>query len=607
MADRVVVAGMTGKLGGEAVRFARLALGAAAVGLGALAYELAGPGEQANHPAAALLMWAASIALALVACAPLPMRAAEMLHRPLQLNRSRLIKWSGVVGLFALAFALRAFQNDALPLALHGDEGSAGLSAVRILRGELTNMFGVGWYSFPALFFAIPAVPIGLLGPSYGALRLPSAFAGALTVIGLYGWVRSAFGWKVGWAAGLMLACSHYAIHWSRIGLNNIWDGLFVVCAGGLLWRGWRTDSRWAYIGVGLLTGISQYFYTGSRALPVIIVGWLLGMLVFERDRLIRQLTNVAAMAFVSLVVFLPLGLYFNGHPDQFQAPAVRVSLLRPDWPERGSNWFQYMARTTGRSVPEVFIGNVRDAALGFVWLPLRSWYAEAGKPVLLLVPAAFAMFGLGWLIADLRNANARYLLLVLLTTVGVAAISESTPAGQRYVAGALAAAACVGLGFALLGRLLAVFLRFSSRYGYLLAACALVAGCVADLNFYFREYAPLASRGDPNTQVATAVARRMVTYPAGAQLYFFGAPRMSYQGFATMAFVAPHVAGTDVLEPLTAPPDWPLGRTTTAFAFTPERSAELAFIKQSYPNGHERWIETPTGQPLVLLYEVNP
>ena len=76
---------------------------------------------------------------------------------------------------------------------------------------------------------------------------------------------------------------------------------------------------------------------------------------------------------------------------------------------------------------------------------------------------------------------------------------------------------------------------------------------------------------------------------------------------FATMAFVVPHVAGTDVLEPLTAPPDWPLGRTTTAFAFTPERSAELAFVKQRYPNGHERWIETPTGQPLVLLYEVNP
>ncbi|MCS6848010.1 MAG: glycosyltransferase family 39 protein [Anaerolineae bacterium] len=605
MRGRGIAISLSGKINADAFRFARIVSGAAAVGLGALAYELAGPGEVAKHPVASLLAWGASIALALIAVAPLPPSTASPWHAPALFARARWIEWAGVAALFASAFALRAVQNDAIPIAWPGDEGSAGLAAVRIMRGELTNMFGVGWYSFPALFFAIPAVPISLLGQTYGALRLPAAFAGALTVVGLYGWMRSAFGWRVGLAAGLMLACSHYAIHWSRIGLNNIWDGTFIVFVGGLLWRGWRTGERWAYIGAGLLVGLSQYFYTGSRVLPVIIACWLLSMLAFERDRLARQTANLAAMAFIAFVVFLPSGLYFRAHPDQFQAPAVRVSLLRPDWPERGSNWFQYMARTTGRSVPEVMIGNLRDAALGLVWLPLRSWYAEAGKPVLLLAPAALALFGLGWLLVDFRNPNARYLLLVLAATIGIAAISESTPAGQRYVAGVIVAAACVGLGFALLGRLMADLLRLPNRYGYLLAVCALIAGCIADLNFYFREFAPVASRGDPNTQIATEVARRISAYPAGSQLYFFGAPRMTYQGFSTIKFVAPHVEGTDVLEPLAAPPDWTLDRPVTAFAFTPERATELEFVKRRYPNGRGVWIETPAREPLVLIYEV--
>ncbi len=596
---------LAGRFSTDALRFARILFGATAVGLGVLAYELAGPVEIAERPAASLLAWWASVALALIAVAPLAPTLVDAKHERTLPIKARWIEWMGISALFTFAFALRAVQNDAIPVAWHGDEGSAGLTAVRIVRGELTNMFGVGWYSFPALFFAIPAVPISLLGPSYGALRLPAAFAGALTVVGLYGWMRSAFGWRVGLAAGLMLACSHYAIQWSRIGLNNIWDGLFVVFVGGLLWRGWRTGARWAYAGAGLLVGLSQYFYTGSRALPAVIVCWLLSMLAFERDRLARQKMNIAALAFIAFVVFLPMGLYFRAHPDQFRAPAERVSLLRPDWPERGGNWFQYTARTTGRSVPEVILGNLRDATLGLVWLPLRSWYAEAGRPVLLLAPAVLALFGLGWLIVNIRDANARYLLLVLVTTIGIVAISESTPAGQRYVAGVVVAAACVGLGFALLGRLLADLLCLPNRYGYLLAACALVAGCIADLNFYFREFAPVASRGDPNTQIATVLARRIAAYPAGSQLYFFGAPRMTYQGFSTMRFVAPHVEGTDVLELLTAPPDWALDRPVTAFAFTPERAAELEFVKQRYPNGRQTQIETPQREPLVLIYEV--
>lgn len=608
MAEQAIFSRARGLLGADTVRLIRVMAGAAALGLGFLAHELAGTSAQARHPTASVLAWLSSIGLALVACASHRHFALDRLRLAAPRwprDRGRVAVWMVGGGLFVLAFALRAYQNDIMPLAWSGDEGSTGLTAVRMLCGELTNWFGIGWYSFPALFFALPAASVGLLGPTYGALRLPSALAGALTVVGLYWWLRAAYGWKVGVAAALMLTASHYAIHWSRIGLNNIWDGLFVVWIGGVLWRGWQTGQRWPYLAAGVLTGLSQYFYVGSRTLPIIIACWLLSMALTAREQLRREWANIAALAFVTVVVFLPLGLFFGEDVAEFMAPSQRVSLLRRDWPEPGVNWFEYTARTTGKSVPQVFIENVRDAALGFVWLPVRSWYAESGKPLLLAVPAVLALFGLGWLLVDMRNASGRYLLLVLACTIGLVAISESTPAGQRFVAGSVVAAACVGLGFALLGRLLAEVLRLPGRHGVVLAACALVVGLGFDLNFYFREYAPMASRSDPNTQVATEVARRIATYPAGSQLYFFAAPRMAYRGFATMQFVAPHVEGIDVLQPLTAAPDWPAGDAVTAFAFTPERAAELEFVRQRFPDGRKAWINMPTGQPLVLLYEV--
>lgn len=589
----------------------RIALIAGAVALAFIAQALAGEGALARNSTGSLAAWIASVTLGIAACIPSSSKSLPPSHtkvtRASPLRQVRRREWIVVLVLFIGAFALRVVQNDALPFGWNGDEGSAGLSALQIVRGELTNMFGVGWYSFPALFFAIPALPIKLLGPTYGALRLPSALAGALTVVGLYGWMRSAYGWRVGLASAVMLAVSHYAIQWSRIGLNNVWDGVFVVFAGWCLWRGWRSGDRGSYVGAGLLVGLSQYFYTGSRALPLIIAAWLASMFIFERNKLSRERANVVAMTFIAALVFLPLGVYFVKNPAEFRAPTERVSLLRRDWPQQGGNWFQYTARVTDQSVPAVVAGNLRDAALGFVTLPLRSWYSEAGKPVLLTIPAILALLGLGWLIVDYRNATARFLLLTLAATIGIAAFSESTPAGQRYVAGVAVAAACVGLGVTLIGRLSAEFLHLPGKTpdGYALAAVVLMAGGILDLTFYFRDYAPLASRGDLNTQVATEIARRIVGYPDRSQLYFFGAPRMIYGGFSTMRFVAPQVEGVDVLMPLEAPPDWTIDGEVTAFAFVPERAADLDFVKRRYPGGRAQWINTPDGQPLALLYEI--
>ncbi|MBM2848562.1 MAG: glycosyl transferase, family 39, partial [Anaerolineales bacterium] len=180
-----------------------------------------------------------------------------------------------MAALMIFAFLVRAVANGEIPHVLTGDEGSAGLAAVDILEGRFNNPFIVSWFSFPSLFFFAPAVSIGIWGQTYEALRLPSAFAGALTVGGLYWLARPMFGRGVAGVSAAMLATLNFHVHFSRIGLNNIWDGLFAVLALGMLWRGWLSGRRSYFVGAGFLVGLSHYFYTSATVVPLMMLAWL--------------------------------------------------------------------------------------------------------------------------------------------------------------------------------------------------------------------------------------------------------------------------------------------------------------------------------------------
>ena len=129
------------------------------------------------------------------------------------------------------ALALRAWQMSQFPNTYSGDEGSAGLFAVELLDGKANNLFSLGWFSFPALYFAVQSAAIALLGQTVEAVRLTSAVAGALTVVAVYWLGRTMFDRTTAVLAALYLAASHYHIHMSRIALNNVWDGLFGTLA----------------------------------------------------------------------------------------------------------------------------------------------------------------------------------------------------------------------------------------------------------------------------------------------------------------------------------------------------------------------------------------
>lgn len=490
----------------------------------------------------------------------------------------RLATWE--IGLLAALFigalALRSYNIAGIPTTLAGDEGSAGLSAMTWLDGETNNLFGMGWFSFPALFYALQSVSIGIIGRNIEALRLLSAFAGALTVVGLYLLARSLFDPLTAFLAAAFLAASHFHIHFSRIGLQNIWDGLFLVIAFGGLWHGWKRGWRGGFIICGLALGVGQYFYVGFRIVPLLVTIWVISAVIVQFDTFKKRLPDLILSAYAALIIYLPLALFYFENPHDFNAPLERVTIF--------NGWLDQFAHATGRTEWSIILEQAWHAAQGITHLPLQHWY-PAGEP--LLLAGAAGLFMLGLLIAVLRF-DLRYwlLLLPLLGVITISALSMDVPAAQRYVLASPSAAILVALPLVETAKWISKAWPQVRPITITAVIVVIALLMLIDIDFYFNESADNYYLGGGNAYTAMHVIDYLEQQQNPHPLvYFFGWPRMGYSSIASIPYLAPYAEGVDVNEPLTQPPDWQLHGETT-FLFLPERVSDLAWVKQAYPHG---------------------
>jgi len=512
----------------------------------------------------------------------------------IKIGRTELL-FTGVV--FLAALLLRGVATAQIPTTFSGDEGSAGLSALNFVEGRANNLFTIGWFSFPSLYFAVQSVGIRLMGQSIEALRVVSALAGALAVVATYWLARSLFDRTMAAVAAVYLAASHYHIHFSRIGLNNIWDSFFGMLAMLGLWYGWKSGRRAGFVLCGLALGLGQYFYVSIRALPLLFLVWAGVALWRQRPTWRQRLPGLIVAAFIALIVVLPLAYFFAQHPDEFNAPMNRVTLLG----ER----MALEAQLQGQSPGQIVGSQITRAALGFTHEPLRMWYNPGAA---LLLPGAAALFLLGVLWA-LVHFDLRYLLLFL-PVVGVIisnSLSQDAPAAQRYVMAAPVAAILVAVP---LGQAVQWLRQLWPQYQGTVAALTavvIVAVALADLRYYFFEVYDEYVLGGFNTETATEIAYYLRDEKPGIErVYFFGFPRMGYFSHSTIPYLVPGVAAEDVVEPLAAPPNWPVNEPTL-FIFLPERVDELEYVRAVYPGGGYREFYSERGQFLFAAYEVEP
>ena len=510
---------------------ARAALAALAVASAYAARSAAGYGAVSAHPAAALLFWAASIGLAAGAFrAPCTARPSSTAHR----------RWGAVDGAIAflilgVAFLLRVDALGERPV-LGGDEAGWGVFA-RGIVSEGGNPLGFGWYDWPALGAYLTALSLWAQGSTIEALRVPSAVAGSLTAMLVYLYGARLAGRFGGAVAGIVAATLVLHVHLSRQGLQNVYDGLSAVVVLASLERGWVEKRRSGFLVAGAALAVSQHFYASARLLPLIAAAWIALRFVHEGRRAAERWRDLAAMAFVAAVASWPQITLVLEQPARWLAPMTRQARALPSVGDAGSllAWGSAM------------FAQVRDASLAFVAIDMRGMFTPA---VPLLPPLAGAAFvaGLVDLARRWREPSSQMLALWIASAIAISALSESTPAGQRYLMVVPAAALVAGLGSVTIVRAAG---RLGPRAGVAAAVvviAALVAeGAVRSERYFRRLPAWVGTTRDVHSDIALDLAARIGAAPPGIPVVMLGAPRMWYRGFHHLRFLQPATVGHDV------------------------------------------------------------
>jgi 4-amino-4-deoxy-L-arabinose transferase-like glycosyltransferase len=499
---------------------------------------------------------------------------------------------------FLIALSIRGFATTDFPYVLTGDEGSAGIEAARYAHNEINNIFIAGWYEFPSFFFVLPGLAIRLFGQTTFALRFISALAGALTVACVYVVARAMFGQRTAIFAGIFLTGFHFHNHFSRIGLNNIWDGLWYTVVIGAMWYAWEKERRNAYLLAGLGLGLSQYFYTSARSLWLLIVIWIIIASLLDRARFKRALPSIILMIVVGVITLVPLIWFYGRHPDTFRAPMMRVTL--------NSEWLKSSMEITGKTSWQIILDQLKLGFGAYFIEPLRHWYTP-GIPMLRPFPATFFIIGL--ILLFLRYRGSRFWLLVLwLAAFGmVGALSESTPAAQRYVAAVPACAIIAGLG---LHGSFEVVEKMWPKFGkYIVYASFIVAVLISldDLSFYFLKYTPRfkSETIHDNTTIANGLAAYLKDKSPEWQVVFFGSPAMGFLSIPSTQYLAPQISNSiDINQPWGSPENpQPTGHHLI-FIFLPNHQEDLAAAKATYPGGKEITWRAADRTPLFWAYE---
>lgn len=578
------------------------------------------PGSE--RPFLALLFWLGGITTTFYAWHDSPFAASSF-----NISRRTL---GTAAALFVAALMVRLINLSQNPFILNGIEASLGLNSLEIIRGQINNPFGTAWLTNPTLPLYLMALPIRILGPSVLAVRLLSPFVGAATVAATYLIGKRLWGSLTGLLAAVLLLGSHYHLHYSRLGMTNIWDGLLLLLALGAIGIAWKRPSdaphqRLLWLWAGLFVGLNVYFFTSSRVLPLILLLWFSLTLLLDRPSMRQQGRHLLAAGGVALVAALPLLLFYNNNPTIFMERANVLGILPGQ-----TNWLAEQAARLGGSQTAALWQQFWQSALAFNGIPDNSPAYRPLVPLLSFGPAVLMV--LGFLLALFRLQQNRYLLLLLwplLTVIVGGMLVIESPQSHRLVSATPALALLAAVALVTLGNLILTALQPdtaenhpdvsrwrlfptnwrspAARAGLILLALALLFA-LNDLAFYYGRFPSNNQFADTNTEVAFEIANTLNELNGEWTAYLFGPPIL-YIDFPTLPFLLTNFqAGANLfnvgMDETTVPPAPTENRV---FIFLPQREEELDEIMRQYPNGTQESVDGQYTSPLFTLYKFQP
>ena len=276
---------------------------------------------------------------------------------------------------FALVMAvlvLRLHRLSELPPGISFDEGTNGVDALRVLRGEHAVFYPETGGGRETLGFYAIALATFFLGRTPLAIHLPSALVSSSTVFVVFWLGRLLFGrdesgratpWRgllVGGAGAGLLAVSTGQTIIGRTAFRGNFLLVFFCLSLALLWWGWPNaekhrvrhgGARWRIALAGACAGLTLYTYIPARFAPLLLLLFGLSVLlpylavVRQSDgaafrlsgfgaalnRVRTDLPWIGTFVGAAALVAAPLFIYFALNPDYFVLRSNSLLVFQPD------------------------------------------------------------------------------------------------------------------------------------------------------------------------------------------------------------------------------------------------------------------------------------
>ncbi len=223
--------------------------------------------------------------------------------------------------IIALAAFLRFYKVDSYP-ALNADEAAIGYNAYSLLetgKDEHGNPWPIHFQSFndykPGLYVYLVMPYVKIFGLNEWSVRAPNVLLGVFSIYLIYLLAKELSNKEEGLlsiksdlfpiSAALLLAINPWHIHFSRGGWE-VNTATFLITLGLYLFLKYLFGKHILSLSFSVLSfALSLYTYHAARIVAPIL---LLGVIVFYRSEVKKNIKKLLVAALVGLILVLPLG-----------------------------------------------------------------------------------------------------------------------------------------------------------------------------------------------------------------------------------------------------------------------------------------------------------
>ena len=281
---------------------------------------------------------------------------------------------------------------------LHHDEALYGYWARLIASGQDLLLL-TPWVDKPPLTLYLLASSIRAFGVSELALRLPGLIAGLLTVWGVFGLARRAYGMRVAFAAAGLLALSPFAILFGPTAFTDPWLTLWLVLAA---WAAFARRPFLAGVMLGLAVASKQQGVLGMPLVFALLAAGNQQTANSKRQRA-ETLRDLVAAILGFALIFVPItywdSLRWVNRPSFWDRSVTTYGQLTlaplAEWTQRAADWVTQIGYLFGLPALSALMLLVAAAVGGRAILLLRETQRNRLRRC---VDAILALYIIGYL-----------------------------------------------------------------------------------------------------------------------------------------------------------------------------------------------------------------